>query len=52
MEHISLDGYCLGLIKHNTILRESEIAERLDFFLVVLVFNTNRILIYFLKEVY
>lgn len=26
MEHISLDGYCLGLIKHNTILREKRLV--------------------------
>ena len=26
MEHISLDGYCLGLIKRNTILREKRLV--------------------------
>ena len=26
MEHISLDGYCLGHIKHNTILREKRLV--------------------------
>lgn len=26
MEHISLDGYCLGHIKHNTIFREKRLV--------------------------
>ena len=26
MEHISLDGYCLGHVKHNTILREKRLV--------------------------